>query len=300
MKKFISLILSMLIICNLLFMTTAFAVDGEFWFTIDNFNFNIWSDGEVHLSILGYVGNDADVVIPEKISVDKVLSAEWDPWADEFVINDVKACGEYVPVSMIYSFGDDFFANPQSIKSITVPESVEINLDVDYDFVDGEFVGIPGNIFENCPGIEVIGASDEVYSIAEEKGYNWKKGESNTSLPETDEISVLVNGVKVEFDQKPIISQDRTLVPLRAIFEALKADVDWNAETSTVISERKNVKISLKIGTNELYVNDEVKLLDVPAQIIGDRTMVPARAVAEAFGCDVGWDALTKTVIITE
>lgn len=114
------------------------------------------------------------------------------------------------------------------------------------------------------------------------------------------EITVVIDGTKLEFpDQKPVIMSDRTLVPLRAIFEALGAEVDWDDETKTVLSKRDDTTISLTIGSDALFVNNVTKLIDVPAQIINDRTMVPIRAIAESFGCDVGWDGRTKTVIIT-
>ena len=123
---------------------------------------------------------------------------------------------------------------------------------------------------------------------------------ANTA-PQSDEISVLLNGEKLSFsDQTPIIIEGRTLVPLRAIFEAMNATVDWNADTRTVTSTRGGITIKLTIGDNKIFKNELVTELDVPAQIINDRTMVPARAVAEAFGADVQWDGDTRTVIITE
>ena len=293
MKKIVSLFLGLLILCG---MTTAFAVDGEFWFTVGEFKFNIWSEGEVHLSVAGYIGNDAEVVVPDKLSVEDILAAKWDPWAEQAVINDVKACGEFVPVAMLYSFGEDFFLNPDSVKRLTVPETVEINLTVDYDFVGGELVGVPGNIFANCPGIEIVGASEEIYRIAEEKGFEWKKG--SASEPETNEITVLINGSKVEFDQKPVIIEDRTLVPLRAIFEGLGAEVLWDGDTQTVTAIKDNTKITLQIGSAEMYIGSDIKALDVPAMLLGGRTMVPVRAVSEAFGCAVNWVEATQTVVI--
>ena len=55
----------------------------------------------------------------------------------------------------------------------------------------------------------------------------------------------------------------------------------------------------MRIGDTSYYVNEELRTLDVPAQLISDRTMIPARACAEALGCLVDWDQETKTVIIT-
>ena len=113
-------------------------------------------------------------------------------------------------------------------------------------------------------------------------------------------ITVLLNDSLIKFDQPPVIKDDRTLVPLRAIFEALGATVDWDGETQTVTSVRGDKEVKLSIGSNVLYVNSQAVELDVPAQLINDRTMVPVRAVAESFDCFVDWDGEQKTVIIED
>ncbi len=112
------------------------------------------------------------------------------------------------------------------------------------------------------------------------------------------EISVFANGEKVEFDQKPIIENDRTLVPLRAIFEAIGAKVEWIGETKTVKAQKGSTNISLKIGENKMYIDGKEKTLDVPAMVKNDRTLVPVRAISEALSCKVEWHGETKTVVI--
>ena len=111
-------------------------------------------------------------------------------------------------------------------------------------------------------------------------------------------VSVKINGNNVEFDQIPLIINGRTLAPLRAIFEALDATVDWDDATKTVTSTKGNTVISMTIGNNEMSKNGEAIALDVAPQIVGGRTLVPVRAIAESFNCDVSWDAETKTVTI--
>ena len=105
------------------------------------------------------------------------------------------------------------------------------------------------------------------------------------------EVIVKVDGVKLVIeDQKPIIENDRTLVPLRAIFEALEAEVSWDDETRTVTAKKGETNMELKIGDTTYKVNGEEKTLDVPAQIKNDRTIVPLRVVAESLGCSAQWD----------
>ena len=111
-------------------------------------------------------------------------------------------------------------------------------------------------------------------------------------------ISVKVNGNLVNFDQPPVIIGGRTLVPLRAIFVALGAEVDWEQSTKTAIATKGSDIIKISIGSNELNKSGKITELDVPAKLINDKTMVPARAVSEAFGAKVDWDNDTRTVII--
>ncbi len=113
------------------------------------------------------------------------------------------------------------------------------------------------------------------------------------------DITVTLNGQSISFDQPPIIIDDRTLVPLRAIFEAMGATVNWYQDTMTVVSRRGGITVSLQLGYNIMYVNDKEVMLDVPPKILNNRTLVPVRAISEAFGADVDWDNSSRTVIIT-
>ena len=123
-------------------------------------------------------------------------------------------------------------------------------------------------------------------------------------VPETplvdSTISVKINGKYIQFDQPPILENGRTLVPLRAIFEALGADVQWDGTIQTVTATKGGTQISLQIGSTRMYVNGVAKTLDVPAKLINSRTLVPVRAISEAFGCKVDWIQDTQTVIITQ
>lgn len=121
------------------------------------------------------------------------------------------------------------------------------------------------------------------------------------SVQATPEISVVIDGEKLSFeqDQPPVLEKDRTLVPLRGIFEALGADVSWDAAAREVHAQKRGREIILKIGEKKMQVGDQTKVLDVPAKIIGERTMVPLRAVAEALDTEVEWDQQTYTAQIT-
>ena len=113
-------------------------------------------------------------------------------------------------------------------------------------------------------------------------------------------INVQVNNNAINFDQQPIVENGRTLVPLRAIFESLGAEVDWDSKTQTIVGTKGDTTVTLVVGNTTATVNDNVVELDVPPKIINDRALVPARFIAESLNCFVGWQEKTKTVYITD
>ncbi len=113
-----------------------------------------------------------------------------------------------------------------------------------------------------------------------------------------DGISVYVNGSKLDFDVEPRIISDRTFVPMRRIFEALGATVSWDSATQTVTGRKDSTVVNVSINSNTLFKNGVPKLLDAAPTIIDSRTLVPVRAIAESFECDVDWIQNTKTVDI--
>lgn len=102
----------------------------------------------------------------------------------------------------------------------------------------------------------------------------------------------------IAFDVPPIIENDRVLVPMRAIFEALGATVDWDGNTKTVTAKKDDIEISMQIGNDILYKNSEKIALDVPAKIVDNRTIVPIRAVSEGLGARVEWNETARAVYI--
>jgi len=115
-----------------------------------------------------------------------------------------------------------------------------------------------------------------------------------------DAIDVTIENKLVVFsDIRPVISNDRTLVPLRAACEAMGLNVGWNSATSQITVTNGIKTVGLTIGSNIMTVNETEIVLDTAPCIINERTMMPIRAVVEAFGYQVGWDGNTRTVIIS-
>lgn len=115
-----------------------------------------------------------------------------------------------------------------------------------------------------------------------------------------NDVTVEINGKNVVFDQPPIIQNNRTLVPMRAIFEAMGCKVYWwSSDMSISVYKDDKCIMQLWVGRYSMQVGDEYVTLDVPPQILNDRTLVPVRAINESIGADVEWDGNTKTVSIT-
>ncbi len=127
-----------------------------------------------------------------------------------------------------------------------------------------------------------------------------KDGKWGIITVDNQTVTVKVDNEDVVFDQIPLIINGRTLAPLRAIFEELGATVEWNGEAQTITSTKGDTVITMTIDKNEMYKNGEMIWLDVAPQIVGERTLVPVRAIAEAFNCTVDWNEEDKTVIINE
>ena len=114
-----------------------------------------------------------------------------------------------------------------------------------------------------------------------------------------NETKVFVNGEQLTFDSPPIIQNGTTLVPMRAIFEALDATVDYDCATQTVTGKKGNTTITLVLNNNVADKNGQKIQLDLPAKTVNDRTMVPLRFIGESFDCNVEWDGTTQTITIT-
>lgn len=113
------------------------------------------------------------------------------------------------------------------------------------------------------------------------------------------EIKVLVEGVSVDFDSPPFIDKNnRLIVPLRSIVEALGAEVGWNAGTREVTIEKGANTVIFTIDSKYARVNGETGIMDTTPVIKYSRTMVPARYVAEYLGASVDWDPESRTVSI--
>jgi len=121
------------------------------------------------------------------------------------------------------------------------------------------------------------------------------------SLGVAAEVNVVIDGQRVVLSPRPMIQNGRTLVPVRALSEALKADVQWYPETRTVVVTKGERTVKLTIDDRLFSYTEGMTvfgLSDVPPQIFGDRTFVPLRLVSNALGITVTWSDIERTVYV--
>lgn len=111
-------------------------------------------------------------------------------------------------------------------------------------------------------------------------------------------VHVIVNGKLVVFaDQGPAIVDERTLVPVRGVFEKMGFVIDWDKSGTATLEDADNI-IQITANDDKMYVNGEAIALEVPARIMNERMMLPLRAISESVGAKVQWYQTTGTATI--
>lgn len=112
------------------------------------------------------------------------------------------------------------------------------------------------------------------------------------------QISLQIEGKTIETQVPPAIIDGRTMVPVRDIFEACGAEVEWDSDTKTITGKKGSTTVVMQIDSKTVFINQEVVEMDAAPVIVEGRTLAPARYVAESFGGIVDWDAENKVVMI--
>ncbi len=106
---------------------------------------------------------------------------------------------------------------------------------------------------------------------------------------------IIVNG-DAKFDTPPVIKEGRTVIPVRAISEGMGAEVEWNEEEKTVTITKDDKVIVFNLTEETVYVGDVETTIDVPAEIMNNRTMIPLRFIAEQLGLKVEYNEEMQTI----
>lgn len=120
-----------------------------------------------------------------------------------------------------------------------------------------------------------------------------------------NEVTVILNGFEIVFDVPGRLIDGRTMVPLRRIGECLGATVEWDGATRGIKLIRNDDVVELSVGSYDLYKNGVLTYkMDVAPIIVEEegtsRTLVPLRAISEAFGCLVDWEGTTRSALIAD
>lgn len=202
----------------------------------------------------------------------------------------------YIIPSSVTVIGEWAFNACRNLKSITLSEgATEIKSNAFSGCVNLNTIIIPASVTTFC---ENLFLACENLTVFCQDGSPAHKYTSENNINSKPLITVSAEGKNVVFDVPPQIINDRTMIPLRAVSEALGAEVLWDESTKTTTVTKKDTTIKMTIGTEIFIRNSEPVTLDSPAVIVDSRTLVPLRAVAEAFGYEVCWNDDSKTVTI--
>lgn len=113
-------------------------------------------------------------------------------------------------------------------------------------------------------------------------------------------VKVILDNWDLTMDVSPKMKNQRTMVPVRAVGEAIGADVEWVADKQQVVMTRAGSTVIMTLNSTTATIDGEAVEMDVAPYAIGGRTLIPARYVAEFFGQKVTWDGKEKRVLITE
>ena len=221
----------------------------------------------------------------------------------------------------------------------TTPPTIPINSPENFTIVNEDTVTVSGTVTDDLSGVDTVTVNGNAVTVVNDGSFSTDvsltKGDNTIQIVATDKSGnkttksvvvtykpqivitlqpdnpyMTVNGVSQEIDQgrgtKPVIiaKWGRTVVPIRAIVEALGGTIEWDGIERKVTINFNDTVIELWIDNPRAKVNGETKWIDennhdVKPIIVNDRTMLPLRFVVEHLGCTVDWDAATKTITIT-
>ncbi len=137
---------------------------------------------------------------------------------------------------------------------------------------------------------EVPATNDGVYDI---------DGSPNTLVLEIDHHYLYTPEGAVALEAAPTIRDDHTLLPIRAVIEAIGGTVYWDAAEQKITLKRNGQVVILQLNKTAAFVNGRITLLEAVPIIENDRTLSPLRFATETLGCTVDWNSETRRISIS-
>jgi len=231
------------------------------------------------------------------------------------------------------TIGERAFANCENLKEIKLPESLTTIGHDAFAYTGLENIIIPESVeyiengaFKECENLKEVIFKNSNTIFEEVHGPTGKVTITNAptfdnsnniatvyapltsqaeeffsakGIPVVPVVKVEVNGEEVKTDVPPILLEGRVLIPARAMFEALGAQISWEENTRTVTAMTSEKNVAMQIDNTQMSVNGLTTELDVAPRILINRTLVPARAISESLGATVEWDEERQTVVVT-
>lgn len=149
--------------------------------------------------------------------------------------------------------------------------------------------------------------ADEIAEISETESELYYQEAYYDGDASENNIKIMLNGKLMNFDadSQPERKNGRTMVPFRAMFESLGAEVEYDSAAKTISGSAGDVSVTMKNGDYNINIRNadgtsKNVTMDIAPYISNGRTFVPTRFVSEVLGYSVGWDSANKTVIIID
>ena len=239
---------------------------------------------DIGMQAFGWCKNLPEFNFPENL---KTIGAEAFQGCKAFTYVDIP--------KGVTDIGMGAFSYQDNLLFAGIPDSVSSLNWTFGDCVNLKAVSIPKTVSEIKDALFFTNDKLTVYCDEPSAAYEYARDKNLMTLPI---ISVNYNNSSLSFDQPPIIKDDLTLVPIRAISEAFDAEVSWVGSIQRVEIIYADKNISLKINDINAVVNGEAVILDTAPVILNGRTLVPLRFISENFGANVIWHEETKTIDI--
>lgn len=293
-------------------------IEGKYYVRITN---------EAYLQAMVW-GSTADDIVKGVYS-----SADLENWNEESDLQRVPVSNGKTVLTMsdynIYTFKDGQLGNQIAYEEVKtnyiagndVQTQQILNIAGEYFYIpirrnygENRYIWLSKDgIYMTAYQVDTLSLIDVEESLLDGYGGAYiNKNDINKYL-QTSDTYVRLNDKILGFAQPPVMEDDRTLVPMRFLFEQMGADVNWNDSTQTAtatvplsteqqmmtFSSNTENSVTFSIDNTNATVNGEAATMDVPARLINDQTFVPLRFLSENLGYDVQWDEATNTAIIT-